>query len=310
MPSLPDFEAWAIFAKVAEWGSFSRAAEDLKMSKATVSKVLTRLERRLGAPLLHRSSRRLSLTDSGRSALDRAARLLADGEAMESDVTDRTAEPRGTVRVTAPISFGIQNLGAILPEFLARYPQVAIDLQLSDHTVDLVAGGIDIALRIGVLEDSALRARRLFAIRRPLVASPDYVEIHGRPSHPADLERHQAIIFTHLTAPAIWQFHHPLEGDCSVRVNGRLHLDSGDVAVQALVAGVGLAIPPEFLVWRELREGRLVELLPEWAAAPVALFLVTPPGAVRPTRVRVLIDFLVRHFREVPWAHAGGDNAG
>ncbi len=157
---------------------------------------------------------------------------------------------------------------------------------------------------------SALRARRLFAIRRPLVASPDYVARHGRPSHPRDLERHQAIVFTQLAVPTIWQFHHPLEGDYSVRVHGRLHLDNGDVAVQALVAGVGIAVPPEFLVWQELREGRLVELLPDWAPAPIALYLVTPPGAVRPARVRVLIDFLVRHFREAPWAHAGADNPG
>jgi DNA-binding transcriptional LysR family regulator len=303
MPTLPDFEAWAIFAKVAELGSFSQAAADLNLSKATVSKALTRLEQRLGTPLLHRSSRRLSLTDSGRSSLERAARILAEGEAIECQATDRTAEPRGVVRVAAPISFGIQNLGAILPAFLARYPEISVDLRLSDRRVDLVAEGIDVALRIGVLDDSALRARRLLAIRLPLVASPGYIEAHGRPSHPRDLEQHEALVFTHVTTPMTWRFHHPLEGDQTVKVNGRLHLDNGDVAVQALLAGVGLGVLPEFLVWRHLREGRLVELLPEWAPPLSGLHVVTPPGAVRPARVSVLIDCLARHFQKAPWAY-------
>jgi DNA-binding transcriptional LysR family regulator len=301
--ALPDFEGWAIFAKVAELGSFSQAAADLNLSKATVSKALTRLERHLGTPLLHRSSRRLSLTDSGRSSLERANRILAEGEAIECEATDRTAEPRGVVRVAASITFGIQNLGAILPAFLERYPQITVDLRLADHKVDMVAEGIDIALRVGILDDSALRARRLLAIRRPLVAAPAYVAAQGRPAHPRDLEHHQVIIFTHVGSPMTLQFSHPLEGDCTVKVNGRLHLDNGDVAVQALLAGVGIALLPEFLVWQQLRDGRLVALLPEWAPPLSALHVVTPPGVVRPARVSVLIDFLAQHFQKAPWAY-------
>ena len=303
MPKLPDFEAWAIFAKVADLGSFSRAATELALSKATVSKALTRLEARLGTPLFHRSSRRLSLTESGRASLERAQRLLAEGEAVEEEVTDHVRQPRGLVRLTPPMSFGIQNLGAILPEFLVRYPEVSLDLRLTDRRVDLIAEGIDVALRIGVLEDSTLRARQLYAIRRLLVASPGYVERHGAPVHPRELEHHPALLFTQTASPGTWHFQHPLEGDCSVRVTGRLMLDNGDVAIPALVAGIGIAVMPEFLVWQAMRDGRLIELLPGWTTSPAALHVVTPPGALRPARVTALIEFLTRHFREAPWAY-------
>ncbi len=307
MPYLPDFEAWAIFAKVAELGSFSRAASDLNMSKATASKALTRLEARLGTPLLHRNSRRLSLTESGRTALERASRILAEGEAVEQEASDRTAEPRGLVRMTAPVSFGILNLGALLPAFLTRYPLIGLDVRLSDRKADLIAEGIDVALRIGALEDSALRARRLFAVRVPLVAAPSYIAQHGAPAHPRDLERHTAILFTQVATPRTWVFHHPLEGEVSVAMNGRLLLDNGDVGVPALRAGFGVGRTPEFLIWQDLRDGRLVELLPDWSAPLSALHVVTPPGGPRPARVSVLIDFLAAHFHREPWAHGMPD---
>ena len=261
MPHLPDFEGWAIFAKVAEFGSFSRAAAELAVSKATVSKAVTRLELRLGAPLFHRSSRRLSLTESGRVSLDRAQRIMAEGEAVEAEVTERVSEPRGLVRLTAPMTFGIQNLGAILPEFLTRHPQVSLDLRLTDRRVDLIAEGIDLALRIGELNDSALRARPLYTVRRLLVASPGYAEQHGAPVHPRDLEGLPALLFSQIASPGAWQLQHPLEGEYSVRMSGRFLLDNGDVALPALIGGFGLAIMPEFLVWQAIRDGALIELL-------------------------------------------------
>ena len=313
MLHLPDLEAWAIFARVADLGSFSRAAAELGLSKATVSKALTRLEARLGAPLFHRSSRRLSLTETGRASLDRARRILAEGEAAEAEAAVHTSQPRGLVRLAAPLSFGIQNLGAILPGFLERFPDVTLDIRLSDRLVDLIAEGVDVALRIGVLADSALRARPLCAVRVPLVAAPSYVARRGAPTHPNELAQHEVFVFSHLSSPELWTFKHPRHGECSVRVTGRMRLDNADVALPALLAGLGVARIPDFIVWQHLRDGRLLELLPEWSTLAAALNIVTPPGMLRPARVTALIEYLTQHFRHPPWvdrSRAGQPHAG
>lgn len=301
MRRLPDFEAWAIFAKVAQLGSFARAAEELGLSKPTVSKAITRLEAQLGASLLSRTSRRLALTQSGRASLERATRILDEGEAAEDEGLAQAGAPRGRVRVSAPLSFGVAYLGETLSDFMQAYPQITLDLSLSDRHVDLVAQGVDMAIRIAALEDSSLLARRLCTVRILLVGAPSYLDRHGRPTHPAELERHAAMIYTGTANPGVWRFDHLTSGQAMVEPPARIWTDNADMLTPALVAGAGLALQPEFLVWRELRAGTLEVVMTDWSPPVLGLHLVMPPNPHRPMRVQALIEHLITSLAQPPW---------
>jgi DNA-binding transcriptional LysR family regulator len=288
---LPDLEAWAIFAKVAELGSFARAAQELGLSNPTISKAIARLELRLGVSLIARTSRRLTLTDSGRAALERAARILHEGEAAEDEAAEHSAAPRGRVRISAPLSFGIGYMAATLPGFLDAYP-------------DVIADGFDLALRIARLEDSSLLARRLCAVRLLLVAAPAYLDRHGRPTHPGELGRHQALAYKGGATPGQWRFTHPHFGEEVAMPNVRMWTDNADMLDPALRAGHGLAIQPEFLVWEALRDGALEIAMPAWSPPPLALHLIMPPSPLRPLRVQVVIAHLSEALAKAPWSCA------
>ncbi len=300
---LPDFEAWAVFAKVAENGSFSGAADELALSKATVSKLVARLEERLGSALFHRTSRRLALSEAGKTALARARLLVSDAEALEAEASEGSERPRGLVRMTAPMSFGVQHLAPLLPEFFAQYPEVSVELALSDEFVDLVAGGFDVALRIASLADSSLLARKLCEVRLLLVGSPDYFERHGKPQHPADLTRMAGLFYTNLRQPGVWRFAHRKRGDYAVTLPpGPVRTNNAEAMLPTLRAGFGLALLPEFLAWDDVQAGRLEAVLCDWSAPSAAVNLVTPPGGLRPRRVQVLMDFLAVKLSAAPWA--------
>jgi DNA-binding transcriptional LysR family regulator len=301
--ALPDLEAWAIFAKVAETGSFAAASTELGLSGPTVSKALRRLEARFGERLIHRSSRRFALTETGRVLAVRAAQILAEGEAIEAEAQAKSATPRGRVRLAAPMSFGLRHVAPALPEFLAAYPEVSIDLQLDDRMVDLVAGGIDVALRIADLPDSSLVARRLCAVRRWVVGTPGYFARRGTPQRPRDLENHACLGYSYLMSGETWRFKDATGAEEAVNVNARLNANNAEALCASLEAGEGIALQPDFIVWESMRDGRLIPVLTEWTTPPLAINLVTPAGGPRAIRTQVLLDFLTRRFEagSAPW---------
>jgi DNA-binding transcriptional LysR family regulator len=296
MSKLPDFEALAIFAKVVELRSFAAAAAELALSKATVSKAVSRLEARLGARLFNRTSRRLALTDAGQKLTERAARLLADGEAVESEALSQSVAPRGLVRLAVPMTFGVKVVAPILPAFLEQYPDVSIDLHLSDAMVNLIGEGFDAGLRIASLPDSSLIARRLCAMPRYTVAAPAYLKQYGRPTHPMHLAQHRCFAYAYLSTPNVWHFTNAAGEQASVRPAGQLRVNNGEAVLPALIAGLGIADLPEFIVSDAIASGEVEVILKGWKQTEGAVHLVMPPGGPRPARVEVLAEFLSMYF--------------
>src|SRR6201987_1956169 len=296
MAKLPDFEALAIFAKVVELRSFAAAAGELALSKATVSKAVSRLEERLGARLFNRTTRRVALTDAGPRLATRAAQLLADGEEAENETLAPSTTPRGLVLLGVPMSFGVKAVAPLLPEFLAQYPHVSIDLHWSDATVDLIGEGFDAGLRIARLPDSSLIARRLCAMPRYTVAAPSYLKQYGRPTHPMQLAQHKCFGYAYLSTPNVWHYTNAAGEQASVRPGGPLRVNNGEAVMPALLAGLGIADLPEFIVGDAVASGEVEVILKGWKQPEGAVHLVMPPGGPRPARVEVLADFLTKKF--------------
>jgi DNA-binding transcriptional LysR family regulator len=296
MARLPDFEAMAIFAKVVELRSFAGAAQELSLSKASVSKAVSRLEERLGTRLFNRTSRRLALTDAGQRLSERAARLLADGEAAETETLAQSVTPRGLVRFAVPMTFGVKKIAPLLPAFLEQYPEVAIDLHMSDATVDLIGEGFDLALRIARLPDSSLVARRLCPMPRYTVAAPSYLKRHGRPTHPMHLAEHKCFGYAYLSTAGVWHYTNAAGEQASVRPAGQLRVNNGEALLPAVLAGLGIADLPDFIVGDAIASGEVEVVLKGWSQPEGAMHLVMPPGGPRPARVEVLTEFLVREL--------------
>jgi DNA-binding transcriptional LysR family regulator len=254
------------------------------------------LEQRLGARLFNRTSRRLALTDAGQKLSERAARLLADGEAAENEALAQSVAPRGLVRFAVPMTFGVRMVAPILPQFLEQYPDVSIDLHLSDAMVDLIGEGFDAGLRIASLPDSSLIARRLCAMPRYTVAAPAYLKRYGRPTHPMHLAQHRCLGYAYLSTAGVWNYTNSAGEQASVRPAGPLRVNNGEALMPALLAGLGIADVPEFIVGDAIASGQVEVILKDWKQTEGAVHLVMLPGGPRPARVEVLADFLAKHF--------------
>ncbi|HEX7742519.1 MAG TPA: LysR family transcriptional regulator [Sphingobium sp.] len=291
---LPDFEAWAMFAAVVEHRSFTDAAKALSVSKATVSKAVTRLEQHLDTSLFNRTSRRLALTESGKRLVEHAARILSEGQAAEEAARDETAELSGAVRLGAPMTFGLLRVAPLIAEFTKLNPLINVDLHLSDARIDMIEMGLDATIRIADMPDSSLRARRLADVNMHVVASPAYLAERGRPAHPSDLGAHDALCYSNVPTPDVWRFSGPGQQNVAVQVRARITVNSGEAMLPALRAGIGIARLPDFIVGEALASGELEEILVDWRPPPLGLHLVTPPSRLRPARVDALLDFLAR----------------
>lgn len=290
-----------VFTTVAECGSFVAASDALNLSKAAVSRYVSDLERRLGARLMHRTTRKLSLTPEGEIFLARCRVILESIEESEEEISSRGLKASGTLRVTAPVSFGIRHLAPLWSDFLKAYSDVKVDLELSDRIVNLVEEGFDLAIRIGQLNDSTLVCRQLASTRLVLCASPGYLKRHDIPNHPAELSAHETFSYSLLSTGHTWRFDGP-EGRVDVRVSPRMTSNNGDTGVEVCVRGGGIHLWPSFLVEEQLRKGELVEVLPAFKASTFGVYAVYPSKKHVSPKVRALVDFLMHKLSNKRWS--------
>ena len=285
------------FNAVVDAGSFVKAADALEMSKAAVSRYVVEMETRLGVRLLHRTTRRLSLTDEGQVFYARSKELLAELQEAEDQITSRSKAASGLLRINAPFTFGIIHLAPLWGLFREQNPQVTLDITLADRVVDLVEEGYDVAIRIAALDSSTLVSKKLASTRIVLCASPQYLEAHGIPKHPGELTRHAVISYSYLSTKDEWRFVGP-EGPVNVKTNPCIHTNNGDTCRAAALSHQGIILQPTFLVGKDLSEGTLVELMPEYRAIDLGIYAVYPTRKHVSAKVRALIDFLTAHFSE------------
>jgi DNA-binding transcriptional LysR family regulator len=303
MSTLPDFEGLAMFAKVAEERSFAGAARAMGVSVATVSRAVTRLEERLGGRLFNRTSRRLALTDYGRTLAERASKIYAEAEEAEDFAREGASRPRGLVKLAAPLSFGVRWVAPMLPEFFRRYPDVAVDLYLSEAHADLIGEGFDAALRIAVMEDSSLVARLIALMRRFVVASPTYIARYGRPRHPRDLGAHQCLSYANRAKRDIWHFTHRKTGEeCPITPTGPLRGTTLEALLPTVLEGLAITELPEFIATQYFPAKQLEPILTDWSLPEGGLYFVTPTARARPAKVSALADFLIAKLTNARWS--------
>src|SRR5581483_11917788 len=290
------FAAMKVFGQVVESGSFAKAAERLDLSTSATSRLVAELEAHLQTRLLNRTTRRVSLTESGRAFYERTVQLLADLEEAEHEATRAAVVPRGTIRLTTSVNFGVRHLAPAIAGFLARHPELRFDVSLSDRMVDLVEEGFDLAIRIGRPGADHLVARKLGETRVVPCASPAYLAAHGAPQAPEDLERHNCFTYEYVQPRNVWRFRDAAGTERAVRVNGSLHSNNGDLLAEAAARGAGIVFEPAFIVGPDVRSGRLVPLLQDFEPAPVPIYAVYPSRKHLSAKVRLFVDFLLSAF--------------
>jgi len=294
------FQEMRAFVAVVDAGSFVRAADTLALSKAAVSRFVNDLEARLGVRLMHRTTRKLSLTEEGEVFHARCQALLADIAEAEAEITSRSGQATGLVKVNAPVTFGILHLAALWGQYKARHPKVTLDVTLSDRVVDLVEEGYDLAVRIARLPSSTLISRKLSSTRMVLCASPQYLQRAGTPLQPSELAGHAVLAYSYWSGRDEWQFDGP-GGPVSVRTEPWIRTNSGDTCRAGALQHQGVVMQPSFLVGADLAAGTLVELMPQYRGIELGIYAVYATRKHVSPKVRLLIDFLVESFRQPRW---------
>ena len=295
------FQSLIAFSKVIESGSFAGAAQRLGLSVSAVSRQVADLEAHLGVRLLNRTTRRLSLTETGRAFHERSVQLLADLEEAEEEVTSASVVPRGTLRLTASVSFGVGYLAAAIAEFQRLHRELRFDIELSDRAVDIVDEGLDLAIRIGDIGSRALIARRIGVSQMICCAAPGYLATHSEPRTPDDLAGHPCLTYAYSSAGNAWRFADARGVAHEVKVSGPLHANNGAMLAALAVAGAGVALAPDFIIAGDVRAGRLVPLLPGYPAPSINIVAAYPSRRHLSAKVRSFIDYLVQRFAHAPW---------
>ena len=295
------YEEIEAFVRTIEAGSFTQAAKQLGVTKSAISRRLSDLEARLGAQLIQRTTRSLSLTEAGETLFHRAVGLLADWNEAESVTASDNCALAGQIRLAAPLTFGVQYLGTALLDFNALHPKVYFDIDFSDRQIDLISEGIDIAIRIGQLSDSSLVARKIAPVEMVVAASPDYLDLHGRPATPEDLKGHQELRYTNRPRKN-WPYIGPSGETGEIEMRSTLQANNGTFLTEAAMAGLGITISPAFILCEAVRSGKLEVILRDYVWSDIAAYAVYPPTRHLSLRVRTLVDYLVSLYKdEPPW---------
>ncbi len=293
------FDGLVVFVAVASTGSFTRAAQATGRSTSYISKEINSLENRLGARLMHRTTRTLTLTPEGEMFYRQCQQIVSDTKQAEIALSGQQVEPSGTLKLSCPVSFGLSRLRPVLSDFTQKYPKIDIELELNDRKVDVVADGFDIVIRAsGQLEDSSLISRRFMRSRGLVLASPEYLKRFGTPLHPKELVQHQTISYSYLKHPKIWGFRDLDGNDLFIDLDSRVLTNSPEMELSLCLAGQGITRLPQFNLNDEIETGKLVELLPDYQNHPIDVFLVYPSRKHMSSRVRCFIEFIVDTFRE------------